>query len=89
MKSFLLLLLAAGLSHEKQNVFLCKNAASETFHTRKDCRGIKGCLQDMVEVSLEEAKAQYKKKGCKLCCHELKFQLFPFPILVPTDGADQ
>ena len=89
MKSLFILLLASGLSHERQNVFLCKNDASETYHIKKNCKGIKGWSQDMVEVSLEEATGQYKKKGCKICCRELKFQIFPFPIFVPADGEDK
>lgn len=89
MKSLLLLLFLVGTSPGKTHVFLCKSSSSITYHSRKDCRGMKGCLQDVVEVGLDEATDQYKKKPCKICCKEPELPFFPFPVIVPIDGQDK
>ncbi|HEV7332283.1 MAG TPA: hypothetical protein VGN63_14695 [Flavisolibacter sp.] len=86
MKGILLLFLASGLLPGKETVFVCKNSGSVTYHAKKECRNIKTCKQDVLEVSLEEATDQYKKKACKVCYREPDFQIFPSPVIVPIDG---
>ncbi|RYZ58814.1 MAG: hypothetical protein EOO14_09230 [Chitinophagaceae bacterium] len=86
MKSMLLLLLFSGFTPGKETVYVCKTTTNATYHAKKDCRNMKTCKQDVLEVSLEEATDQYKKKACKLCYREPDFLLFPSPVIVPLDG---
>lgn len=87
MKSVLLLILATGLLPPgKETVYVCKNSSSITYHAKKECRNIKTCKQDVLEISLEEATDQYKKKACKICYKEPDFQIFPSPVIVHIDG---
>jgi hypothetical protein len=86
MKSVLLLILATGIIPGKETVYVCKNSNSVTYHAKKECRSMKTCKQDVMEVSLEEATDQYKKKACKVCYKEADFQIFPSPVIVPIEG---
>ncbi|HEV7333872.1 MAG TPA: hypothetical protein VGN63_22755 [Flavisolibacter sp.] len=89
MKILIALLLTTLFSSDKENVFFCKNSTSVTYHAKKECRNIKTCSQDVVEVSLEEATDQYKKKACKVCYKEADIFLFPSPVIVPIGGWEE
>jgi len=89
MNTLLSLLLSVCLSTGKENVFLCKGNTNTSYHAKKECRNIKSCSQEVVEVSLEEATDQYKKKACKLCYKEVDIFLFPSPVIVPLDGMEE
>ena len=89
MKILLVMLFAAHLSTGKDHVFLCKGGSIVTYHAKKDCRNIKTCSQEVLEVSLEEATDQYKKKACKVCYREVDLPLFPSPIIIPIEGWDE
>ena len=85
MTGILLLFLASSILPGKETVFVCKNN-SITYHAKKECRNIKTCKQEVLEISLEEATDQFKKKACKICYREPDFQIFPSPVIVPIDG---
>ena len=88
MNTLLVLLFSICFGPGKENVFLCKGSTITTYHARKECRNIKSCSQEVVEVSLDEATDQYKKKACKVCYKEADIFLFPSPVIVPIAGME-
>lgn len=44
-------------------VFICDSENSVAYHLKKDCRGIKPCKEDILEVTVAEAE----KKGLRIC----------------------
>lgn len=47
-------------------VYMCNNGKTEVYHIDYECRAMKKCTHDIVELTLVQAK----KKGLRLCGYE-------------------
>jgi hypothetical protein len=68
MKLLFVLLLSFSLSAKTDTkVFVCKSNTSVAYHVKKECRGIKSCTHEVIEITIKEAVNEYGKRACKVC----------------------
>lgn len=69
MKTLILFLLISGLPVKQsgEKVYICKGGSAYAYHKTKDCRFLLNCTHTIVEVSVNEAKTDYKRTPCKPC----------------------
>ena len=51
---------------EDVKVWVCSGGSSTTYHSRKDCRGLRRCSRSVVQMSAVSAEEK-GKRACKLC----------------------
>ncbi len=49
------------------NVWICNGKTSKKYHSDQDCKGLRNCTHELVEVSAQEAEDEYRRRPCKLC----------------------
>jgi hypothetical protein len=54
------------INHKTETVYICTGKSSKKYHSKKDCRGLKRCSGDIIEVSVEDAE-NMGKTPCKIC----------------------
>ena len=57
-------LLSLLSSSSESNVFICDSENAVAYHYKKDCRGIKPCQEDILQVTTKEAQGR-KLRLCK------------------------
>jgi len=48
-------------------VYICNSPTAKVYHKYKDCKGLRNCKHDIIEVSLDDAKNIYNRRACKIC----------------------
>ena len=51
---------------EDVKVWVCSGGSSTTYHSRKDCKGLRRCSRSVVQMSAVSAEEK-GKRACKLC----------------------
>lgn len=50
-----------------EKVFICKGGSAYAYHKTRDWRYLTQCTHKIEEISIEDAKSDYKRKPCKPC----------------------
>lgn len=68
MKTLLFTLLLAFFTSENatQTVYVCTGPTAYAYHKTPKCKGLKRCSGEIIQISVEKAKAD-KRKACKIC----------------------
>ena len=65
--AFSIFLALSSLTPKEEKVFICKGGSAYAYHKTKNCRWLQNCTHTIEEVTLAEAKNDYKRKPCKPC----------------------
>lgn len=49
------------------SVWICNGKTSKKYHSDQDCKGLRNCTHELIEVSAQEAEDDYRRRPCKLC----------------------
>lgn len=61
------LLSAPFLKTGDEIVYLCNSKTSEVYHTNRQCKALKKCSHEIIEVTKADAINKYGKRACKIC----------------------
>lgn len=66
----LLCISCGGNKNNGTNVYVCDGSYSTKYHVDDDCKGLRNCKGEIVEITEDEA-IEGGRKPCRICCKEI------------------
>jgi len=64
--SALMAIAPSSISNKATHVYICTGPKSETYHKTIECKGLRRCSKEIIEITVGKAK-KMGRRPCKMC----------------------